>query len=583
MQRYQNVFWFILMGLLAACKTGIAISDIQEYALIKASLTTTSTPKTETAILLPIQTLTTTSNPQTSTPKPKPLPTQPPIPHTNTAPVMPVKSTSNLTAPATPTIVGTSLSQGFEPVIHNTDWALQIDIFNGVEMALVPAGCFEMGSTNEQVDNAMRQCEKFRGAGNCERSWYQDEQPVKKKCFEEPFWIDVYEVTNAQFGSSGEWSGDELPRERVNWDDAVTHCKSRGARLPTEAEWEYAARGPDELMFPWGDAFKRAFVNSCDSSCEFNLIGTRVDDGYANTAPVGSYPEGISWVGAMDMSGNVWEWTSSIYMDYPYTATDGREVNDITDSSNKRVLRGGSWFHTGSDLLRSAARYGVSPDFTDYVLGFRCAIPFMNTPTPPTPTVSTTNTPLLALSGSGGDVIAFVSDRDGNFEIFVMKADGSEPWRVTDNPAYDSWPSWSPDGSQIVFASWREGDGEICVMDANGSNLQKLTDNRFEEELPAWQPNTAASNEPKSEASDTNTFLGDTWTRPADGAVMVFVAGGSFQMGSTPTQLEATFELCEHYRGKGKCRRDWFEDEAPAHIVTLDSFWIDLTEVTNQQ
>jgi formylglycine-generating enzyme required for sulfatase activity len=217
--------------------------------------------------------------------------------------------------------VGTPLPLGFEPVTRNDDWAPNIAEIDGVKMALVPAGCFDMGSTDEQVSGAMRQCEVVRGEGNCIRTWFKDEQPLTKQCFTEPFWIDVYEVTNAQYGSSGKWSGDDLPREQVIWVEAVEHCKSRGARLPTEAEWEYAARGPDGLVFPWGDKFERDLTNSCDKSCLFNMIGTRVDDGYPNTAPVGSYPDGASWVGAMDMAGNVWEWTNSIYMDY--TAVHG--------------------------------------------------------------------------------------------------------------------------------------------------------------------------------------------------------------------------------------------------------------------
>ncbi len=367
-----------------------------------------------------------------------PVPTVTPVPPTDTATLIPPTTTATATsisptaistATATPSLAGTPLSLGFEPVTRNGDWTPHIEAFDGVEMALVPAGCFEMGSTDEQVDDAVRQCEKVRGAGSCERNWYQDEQPVGTQCFDEPFWIDVYEVTNVQYGSSGNWSGDELPREHVNWADAVVHCESRGARLPTEAEWEYAARGPDGLVFPWGDVFERALVNSCDRSCEFNMIGTRADDGYANTAPVGSYAGGASWVGAMDMSGNVWEWTSSIYMDLPYSAADGREVDGSTDGSSRRVLRGGTWFHSGSDLLRSAARYEVRPDYRDYVVGFRCAVPSTNTSSlpmastvPPTPTV----TVLPLLSGSGGGVIAFFSNRDGNKEIYVMTSDGTK-------------------------------------------------------------------------------------------------------------------------------------------------------------
>ena len=264
------------------------------------------------------------------------------------------------------------------PVTRNGDWMPVIEEFDGVEMALVPAGCFPMGSTDEQVDDALGQCERLRGAGACERGWYEHEQPVERVCFAEPFWIDRYEVTNEQYGSAGTWAGDRLPREGVNWADAVAHCASRGARLPTEAEWEYAARGPDGLVFPWGDRFKGTLLNSCDRSCEWNLEGTGVDDGYAETAPVGSYPGGASWVGAMDMSGNVWEWTSSIYRPYPADGAaggttigaDGGEV----DGESQRVLRGGSWYHTGTDLLRSAARYAVSPDYGDYVTGFRCVI-----------------------------------------------------------------------------------------------------------------------------------------------------------------------------------------------------------------
>jgi formylglycine-generating enzyme required for sulfatase activity len=380
--------------------------------------------------------------------------------------------------------VGTPLPLGFEPVTRNDDWTPYIEEFDGVEMALVPAGCFEMGSTDEQVDDAMRQCEEVRGAGLCEHSWYEDEQPVEKQCFAEPFWIDVYEVTNVQYGSSGNWSGAELPREYVNWADAVVHCESRGARLPTEAEWEYAARGPDGLVFPWGDVFKRALVNSCDRSCEFNAIGTRADDGYSNTAPVGSYAGGASWVGAMDMSGNVWEWTSSIYMEYPYSATDGREVDGSTDSSSRRVLRGGSWFHSGSDLLRSAARYEVSPDYRDYVVGFRCAVPSTYTPVASTPTA----TVLPPLSGSGGGVIAFVSDRDGNDEIYTMNADGSDQRNLTRNPFSDTDPAWSPNGTQIAFASTRDRNYEVYVMDADGSNIRRLTNHPSIDVHPTWSP-----------------------------------------------------------------------------------------------
>jgi formylglycine-generating enzyme required for sulfatase activity len=126
-------------------------------------------------------------------------------------------------------------------------------------------------------------------------------------------------------------------------------------------------------MFPWGERFKGSLLNACDRGCAWNPEGTGVDDGYAETAPVGSYPGGASWVGAMDMSGNVWEWTGSLYG--PYGADGGGEdADDGAIGGERRVLRGGSWYHTGTDLLRSAARYGVSPEYADYVTGFRCVI-----------------------------------------------------------------------------------------------------------------------------------------------------------------------------------------------------------------
>ncbi|GIL11577.1 MAG: hypothetical protein BroJett038_02970 [Chloroflexota bacterium] len=90
-----------------------------------------------------------------------------------------------------------------------------------------------------------------------------------------------------------------------------------GGALPTEREWEYAARGPDGLDYPWGDAFDGTWLNFCDKNCVYSWRETSVDDGYAQTAPVGSYVSGASWVGALDMSGNIWEWTSSLYAPLP--------------------------------------------------------------------------------------------------------------------------------------------------------------------------------------------------------------------------------------------------------------------------
>ncbi len=240
---------------------------------------------------------------------------------------------------------------GWEPVIRE---------FDGVEMVLVPPGCFWMGSTLQL-----------------------NEQPANEVCFDELFWIDRYEVTNEQFERFGGEAGFEsfycdpnkdavitseeraacanLPRENINWYEARVFCEDkREARLPTEAEWEYAARGPDSLVYPWGN----------------EIVGenTRYNAslGY-EPAEVGEEhrPQGQSWVGTYDMNSNVWEWVNSQYFVYPYNSDDGRE--DLDGMNIPRVRRGGAFDTVLGFMLRTAYR-GISfADAESYDLGFRCA------------------------------------------------------------------------------------------------------------------------------------------------------------------------------------------------------------------
>jgi formylglycine-generating enzyme required for sulfatase activity len=223
----------------------------------------------------------------------------------------------------------------------NDEWAVYTEAINGTEMALVPVGCFMMGSTE----------------GNA------DESPIHKVCFNKPYWIDVTEVTNGAYGSSGNWAGDDLPRDSISWTGADTYCQNRGAHLPTEAEWEYAARGPSNLIYPWGNDFVADNVVYDPNS------GHR-------TAKVGSRPEGISWVGVYDLSGNVSEWVSDQYdADYYGTLAEGvvnpQGAENGTDAS---LLRGGYWANGNPTFLRAAYRGKFIPnDLFSRALGFRCA------------------------------------------------------------------------------------------------------------------------------------------------------------------------------------------------------------------
>jgi formylglycine-generating enzyme required for sulfatase activity len=303
----------------------------------------------------------------TVTDAPTGVPTDPPTQTPTDAPTETTPPT--LAATSTPVQLGLPGN----PVFSNTSWSPVRRTFGDRTMVLVPAGCFTIGSTTGDIDFAQSLCSS--ALGECSRSGYEDEQPAQLVCFEQPFWLDATEVTNGQYGSAGAFPGDDYPRTNVTWNEADAYCAARGMRLPTEAEWEYAARGPDGLVFPWGNDFDGSRLNYCEGDCPYNWKDTNYSDGYGTTAPVGSYPAGASWVGALDMAGNVWEWTSSIYaFPYPYFASDGRENQN--DPASKRTLRGGSWNWIAADTRamsrddyaeNSQTRYESSDWY-----GFRC-------------------------------------------------------------------------------------------------------------------------------------------------------------------------------------------------------------------
>ena len=270
-----------------------------------------------------------------------------PVPTPTATPeILALTSTIAVPTELSPTPAITQLVTNFTG--NNEDWTPIIRAFDGVEMVLVPAGCFMMGSDTNPASN---------------------EYPAHEICFDTPFWIDRYEVTRAMYRACvSEGSCDETlpsqystepeqPINRISWFLVVAFCDWRGARLPTEAEWEYAARGPSNWVYPW-------FGEFVADNVVFN------ENSNNHTAVVGSRPSGASWVGALDMSGNVLEWVSSIYQPYPYDESDGRENRQNT--SSPRVLRGGSFIDTIGFLRARIRSEGYPPDANDR-FGFRCA------------------------------------------------------------------------------------------------------------------------------------------------------------------------------------------------------------------
>jgi formylglycine-generating enzyme required for sulfatase activity len=314
-----------------------------------------------------------------------PTPT-PPAP----AAANPLDPTATLapTSMPTPTLVPPTLETPDATATLAPTWAptpesAQTRDKDGMTMVHVPAGEFTMGSSDAGIDALLAEC------SDCTRDSFQDEQP-QHTVYLDAFWIDRTEVTNAQFrrcveagtcrapttcaGGEPTYSDPGMaghPVVCVDWHQVNAYCAWAGARLPTEAEWEKAARGTDRRIYAWGNTFDGSKANFCDLNCEFEYKDGGANDGYGWTAPVGSYSLGASPYGAFDLTGNVWEWVADWY-DANYYA-DSPAINPRGASSGDfRVLRGGSWGNVWSSL-RVPNRYFTNPANTSYYVGFRCA------------------------------------------------------------------------------------------------------------------------------------------------------------------------------------------------------------------
>lgn len=254
------------------------------------------------------------------------------------------------------------INQAVEGVASNEEWQPTVRKINGIEMALVPAGCFEMGSTSSQLAVAEESCDGFYGAGRCSVDFTR-ETPAHQVCISDPFWIDLITPTNLQYlkvagePANSPFPEDKLPIQGFTWQEAQDYCELRGGRLPTEAEWEYAARGPDGLIYPYGNEY------SVELST-LRKIGPPVP---------GEIPEAASWVGALDMSGGMAEWVSDWFG--PYSG-DAQVDPQGAESGTLRVAKGGDWFAHAGFLMRAAVREALNPVFATSKNGFRCVVEF---------------------------------------------------------------------------------------------------------------------------------------------------------------------------------------------------------------
>lgn len=262
-----------------------------------------------------------------------------------------------------------------EPTIPPTPSPQPLLTETGSRMIFIPGGTFEIGEDSSEEN---------------------DEKPARLVTLDS-FYIDETEVTNAAYAQCvaaeacprparagatyyltyfGDPNFDDYPVINVSWYSADAFCAWRGARLPSEAEWEFAAAYDAaerrERRYPWGDTFDGTILNFCDVNCQRDDRGFEWDDGFRDTAPVGSYPDGRSPMGVYDMLGNVTEWVGDWY--------DFRAYRDIADTNPRgpvegefKVMRGGSWF-TPPGNLGTFIRDNLDPNAAQATVGFRCAM-----------------------------------------------------------------------------------------------------------------------------------------------------------------------------------------------------------------
>ncbi|MBI5942822.1 MAG: SUMF1/EgtB/PvdO family nonheme iron enzyme [Chloroflexi bacterium] len=292
-----------------------------------------------------------------------PTPVAPSVPVDASTPIPPTATSVPFTATASPLPTETTApTQTIAPtetpfVAPTIGVGSTIKGDDGMTLRYVPAGEFTMGSDIKA-----------------------DEQPIHAVTLD-AYWIDQTEVTNSMYAQCVKANVCRPPRKAtsntreiyfynpafanypvisVSWNDANEYCSWAGRRLPTEAEWEKAARGTDGRAYPWGNVEPFS-----------NFLNLEIPD----TAEVGAYPDGASVYGIMDMSGNVWEWVADWYAEDYYQSSPASNPLG-PESGELRVLRGGSWYSLDHNV-RTSQRYMNGPRFNLPSIGFRCAESFV--------------------------------------------------------------------------------------------------------------------------------------------------------------------------------------------------------------
>lgn len=316
---------------------------------------------------------TVTAIPPTNTPVPPTATTAPPtataLPATATPTQMPPTATA---VPSTPTNT---------PTTAPTVGTVQRRGKDNAEMVYVPAGDFIVGGDVtrtvsldaywiDRTEVTNEQFKQFADATgyktDAEKQGWSDDYVGGK-------WEHVTGQTWLTPNGAGSAIADKMkqPVSLVTWNDASAYCTWAGKRLPTEAEWEKAARGTDGRTFPWGNTWDGTKLNFCDGNCTYSWKDGSVNDDFAESAPVGSFPKGASPYGALDMAGNVWEWAADWYApDYPKNLSASNPTGPA--SGDAKVVRGGAW-SIDQSYARTSGRLYVAPDFRQRSVGFRCA------------------------------------------------------------------------------------------------------------------------------------------------------------------------------------------------------------------